>query len=83
MAEAFGKGKLGFFFAGPAYINNTQRDYPETIFDVAFIPKPRENYGYHASFAGGEVLGISSQCKNIDEAWRVVEYLLGEKLLCK
>jgi multiple sugar transport system substrate-binding protein len=80
LAEAFGKGKLGFFFAGPAYINNTQRDYPETIFEVAFIPKPRENYGYHASFAGGEVLGISSQCKNIDEAWRVVEYLLGEKV---
>ncbi|MFY9125608.1 MAG: ABC transporter substrate-binding protein, partial [Defluviitoga tunisiensis] len=22
----------------------------------------------------------SSQCKNIDEAWRVVEYLLGEKV---
>lgn len=79
LAEAFGKGKLGFFFAGPAYINNTQRDYPETIFDVALIPKPREKHGYHASFAGGEVLGISSQCENVQEAWEVIEFLLGEE----
>ncbi|HBT50714.1 MAG TPA: ABC transporter substrate-binding protein [Petrotoga sp.] len=80
LAEAFGKGKLGFFFAGPAYINNTQRDYPETIFDVVLIPKPREHHGYHASFAGGEVLGISSQSKNVEEAWRVIEFLLSEEV---
>jgi len=80
LAEAFGKGNLGFFFAGPAYINNTQRDYPETIFDVALIPQPRVNHGYHASFAGGEVLGISSQCKNVEEAWRVVEFLLSKEV---
>ncbi|MDK2840318.1 ABC transporter substrate-binding protein [Petrotoga mexicana DSM 14811] len=80
LAEAFGQGKLGFFFAGPAYINNTQRDYPETIFDVTLIPKPRDHHGYHASFAGGEVLGISSQCENVEEAWSVIEFLLSEEV---
>jgi len=80
LAEAFGKGKLGFFFAPPVYIIKTQRDYPETIFDVALIPKPREQHGYHASFAGGEVLGISSQSKNVEEAWRVIKFLMSEEV---
>jgi multiple sugar transport system substrate-binding protein len=83
LADAFGEGKLGMFFAGPAYINNTQRDYPETIFDVAFIPKPSKYHGYHASFAGGEVLAITTQSENIEESWRVIEYLLSEDVSMK
>ena len=45
-------------------------------FDVTFIPKPSENSGTHASFAGAEVLAVMKNSKNKDAAQKLIEFLI-------
>jgi len=76
LGEAFGQGKLGFLVSGAWSIGSLAQSYPNLNFGVCFIPKPDKADGVHASFLGGEILAIPRQCKNIDAAKKLIEYLM-------
>ncbi len=74
--ESFGNGKIGMAIGGAHQISALFTSYPETKFLVAFVPKPSSNKGFHASFAGGEILTIPESSKNKAAALKLVEYLV-------
>jgi len=76
LMEAFGNGKVGMVVSGAHQISALLTSYPETQFLVTFVPKPAEDHGFHASFAGGEILTIPSSSKHQEEALKLIEYLV-------
>lgn len=76
LAKAFGEGKIGLYVSGAWDIDYLETNYPETPFNVVFIPKPAAWYGTHASFAGAEVLAIMKHSKHKKEAQKLVEFLI-------
>ncbi len=76
MAAVFGEGKLGFFIGGVYQVATFSANYPDLNYFSAFVPKPSEFTGTHASFAGGEVLAIPTQCKNVEAAEKLINYLV-------
>jgi len=76
LAKAFGEGKIGMYVSGAWDIDYLETNYPELPFNVTFIPKPSENSGTHASFAGAEVLAIMKNSKNKDAAQKLIEFLI-------
>lgn len=76
LMDSFGEGKIGMVVGGAHQISALFTSYPETKFLVTFIPKPSNEKGFHASFAGGEILTIPESCENKAEALKLVEYLV-------
>ncbi|APT72213.1 ABC transporter substrate-binding protein [Thermosipho sp. 1063] len=76
LAKAFGEGKIGMYVSGAWDIDYLETNYPETPFNVVFIPKPASWYGTHASFAGAEVLAIMKHSKNKEAAQKLVKFLI-------
>lgn len=76
LMEAFGNGKVGMVVSGAHQIAALFSSYPETKFLVTFLPKPSNDGGFSASFAGGEILTIPAASKNKEAALKLVEYLV-------
>ncbi|HPF15983.1 MAG TPA: extracellular solute-binding protein [Thermotogota bacterium] len=76
LMDAFGDNKIGMVVGGAHQISALLTSYPETKFMVTFVPKPSNEKGFHASFAGGEVLTIPDSCDHKAEALKLVEYLV-------
>jgi multiple sugar transport system substrate-binding protein len=76
LGEAFGEGRVGFLVSGAWSIGTLAQSYPNLNYGVCLIPKPDKPEGIHASFLGGEVLAIPSQCKNVDAARKLINYLM-------
>jgi multiple sugar transport system substrate-binding protein len=74
--EMFAQGKIGFVISGGWLLKNIQANYSDLDFGVALIPKPSENKGIPASFAGGEFLVINDRSKNKQEALKFIEFLI-------
>jgi multiple sugar transport system substrate-binding protein len=76
LMEAFGNGKVGMVVGGANQISALFTSYPETKFLVTFVPKPSNEKGFHASFAGGEILTIPESSQNKEAALKLIEYLV-------
>lgn len=75
----FVSGKLAMFLSGNFNVPTIHADAPSLRFGVAPIPKPAG--GRHASFAGGDLIGITSQCKHPEAAWEFVKFFESEEVM--
>ncbi len=83
LSEVFGTGKVGMWIAQAGNISKFSSTYPDMNFMVCFVPKPSHENGFHASFAGGEILTIPSSSKNKEAAKRLVEFLISTNVTMK
>ncbi len=77
--NGFSTGKVGFLFGGSWHVQALQNDNPDLDFGVAPLPVPSKGKNT-ATFAGGDILGITTQSKHQEEAWVFVQFLLSEKV---
>ena len=76
--NAFVAGQLGMFLGGNFNITSLKQDAPDLDFGVAFIPA---NKGKPATFGGGNMIGITAQCKHYEAACKFIEYAYSEDVL--
>ncbi len=76
--NAFVAGQLGMFLGGNFNITSLKQDAPDLDFGVAFIPA---NKGKPATFGGGNMIGITKQCKNYDAACKFIEFAYSKDVL--
>lgn len=74
--NAFVSGKLAMFLGGNFNITSLRKDAPDMEFGVTMIPK---NRGEFASFGGGSLLGITSQCENVEAAKEFVSFVFSRE----
>jgi len=74
--NAFVSGKLAIYLGGNFNITSLRKDAPDMEFGVTPIPKNRDGF---ATFGGGSLLGITSQCENVDAAKTFMEFVYSEK----
>lgn len=83
LREVFGAGKIGMWIAQAGNITKLSSTYPDTNFMVCYVPRPDTADGYHASFAGGEILTIPQASQNKKAAKKFIEYLISEEVSMK
>jgi multiple sugar transport system substrate-binding protein len=66
---------VGMTALGAFSIGLLPRDYPKIDFGVTPLPGKT---GGSASFAGGDCIGIPKGSKNVDEAWKFIQWCLQE-----
>ncbi len=76
--NAFIANKLGIFLSGNFYIKTIMKDAPDLKFGVALIPHGK---GKGATFGGGNLIGITAQCKNPKAAWEFVKFAFSKDVL--
>lgn len=69
--KQFSAEKAAMFEGGPWMVTQIQQDNPKLDFGVALIPVDKKE----ASVLGGENLGIAAGSKNIDEAWKFLQFV--------
>ncbi len=80
--KAFGEGKVGMYIGGQWVIGTLNTSYPDLNYYLALVPRP-DNKPYSVSFAGGEVLAITTQSKNKDAARKLAYFLLKPDIAMK
>ena len=76
--NAFVAGKIAMYLGGNFNISSLKTDAPEMDFGVSLMPR---NKGQNASFAGGNMIGITSQCENVPEAKEFLAFAFSEEVL--
>lgn len=76
---AFQAGKVAMMIGGNFNIAQLNRDAPDLSYGTALIPAPREG-GDHASFAGGDLMGILAGHDKVEEAWDLLQFLSNEEV---
>jgi multiple sugar transport system substrate-binding protein len=71
--KQFASGNAAMMVNGPWHIPNMKKDAPDLKYTVAYLPKDKE----YASSMGGENIGITKACKDVDAAWDFVTWFLG------
>lgn len=71
--KQFASGNAAMMVNGPWHIPNLAKDAPDLKYTVVYIPKDKQ----FASSLGGENLGITKSCKNVDAAWDFLSWFLG------
>jgi multiple sugar transport system substrate-binding protein len=74
--RAFKSGKLGFEIGGAWLLRSIPREAPGLHYGVALVPRPDEERGTHASFAGGEVLVTFQRSSHKEEALTLARFLV-------
>ena len=74
--RAFKAGRLGLEIGGAWLIHSLPRDAPALRWGVALVPRPDDERGTHASFAGGEVLVSFQGSAHKAEALRLARFLV-------
>jgi len=74
--RAFKSGKLGFEIGGAWLLRSIPREAPGLHYGVALVPRPDEERGTHASFAGGEVLVTFQRSSHKAEALMLARFLV-------
>ena len=78
--NAFVAGKLAMFLGGNFNILSLEKDAPNLDYDITFIPKSES--GQFSSFAGGNLIGITTQSKYREATWEFIKfYTSGENLI--
>ncbi|KPJ61113.1 MAG: hypothetical protein AMJ46_03435 [Latescibacteria bacterium DG_63] len=75
---AFKQGKLGLQISGGWNLRTIPSDVPELEFGVALVPKRALDRGFHASFAGSEVLVTFVKSKHKREALKLARFLISK-----
>jgi len=76
--NAFVAKKIAMYLGGNFNISSLQTDAPDMDFGVCLIPG---NKGKSTSFAGGNMIGITSQCSNVPEAKEFLKFAYNEEVL--
>jgi len=76
--NAFVAKKIAMYLGGNFNISSLQTDAPDMDFGVCLIPR---NKGENTSFAGGNMMGITSQCPNVPEAKEFLKFAYDEDVL--
>ena len=74
--RAFKEGKLGLQISGGWLFKSIPRDAPALRYGVALVPRPEQERGFHASFAGGEVLASFAASKQKRAALELARFLV-------
>lgn len=74
--NAFISGNLGMFLSGNFNITTIKEDAPDLDFGTTYIPRAED--GEHASFAGGNLIGITTQSEHPDAAWEFIKFYQSE-----
>jgi multiple sugar transport system substrate-binding protein len=74
--QAFKDGTLGMQISGAWLFRSIPRDAPGLRYGVALVPRPEEERGTPASFAGGEVLVSFQNSKNKQGALELARFLV-------
>lgn len=74
--RAFKAGKLGLEISGAWLIHSIPRDASALRYGVALVPRPDDERGTHASFAGGEVLVSFQRSRHKAEALTLARFLV-------
>jgi multiple sugar transport system substrate-binding protein len=72
----FKEGRLGLVISGAWLLKSIPRDAAGLRYGVALIPRPDDDRGTHASFAGGEVLVSFNASKNKQGAQELARFLV-------
>ncbi|MEK7329306.1 MAG: extracellular solute-binding protein, partial [Candidatus Eisenbacteria bacterium] len=73
--RAFKEGRLGLEVSGAWLFRSIAREAPGLRYGVALVPRPERERGFHASFAGGEVLVSFAAAKQPRAALELARYL--------
>jgi len=76
--NAFVTKRVAMMLSGNFNIMNFKNDAPDIDYGITFIP--RSIQGQHASFAGGNLMGIVATSKHPDLAGEFVEFALSEEV---
>lgn len=74
--RAFKAGKLGMQVSGAWLIHSIPKDARGLRYGVALVPRPDDERGTHASFAGGEVLVSFQRSKHKAEGLALARFLV-------
>lgn len=78
--DAFLTGKASQIVLGSAAIYSfISGEYGDMNWGACLCPKGPNGTDY-ASFSGGDSIGITSQCENVDAAWDFIQYSLSEEV---
>lgn len=73
--EGFEVGKLSMYLGNVSNANTLKKNYPDINFGVMPVPVGEKQY----ATSGGWNIGISSQSKHPQEAWKVIDALTGKE----
>ncbi len=73
--RAFREGRLGLQISGAWLFRSIEKEAPGLRYGVALVPRPERDRGFHASFAGGEVLVSFAASKEKEGALLLARYL--------
>ena len=73
--RAFKDGRLGLQISGAWLFKSIPRDAPGLHYGVALVPRPARERGFHASFAGGELLVSFNAAKEKEGALELARFL--------
>jgi multiple sugar transport system substrate-binding protein len=73
--RAFKEGRLGLQVSGAWLFRSIPREAPGLRYGVALVPRPDPERGFHASFAGGEVLVSFAAAKEKEGALALAKFL--------
>ncbi len=72
----FKEGRLGLQISGAWLFRTIPKEAPGLRYGVALVPRPSQDHGTHASFAGGELLVSFNASKNKQAALELARYLV-------
>jgi len=75
---AFVGGKVAMMLNGNAQVALLNHDAPNLNYGITLIPGPTSDK--HASFAGGDMLGIVAGAKLEQETWDLMQFLTSDKV---
>ncbi len=75
--DAFLTGKASQIVLGSAAVYNFVNGTNDMNWGACLIPMGPNGTEY-ASFSGGDSIGITTQCKDVDAAWEFIEYALSD-----
>ena len=73
--RAFKEGRLGLEISGAWLFRSIPKEAPGLRYGVALVPRPERERGFHASFAGGEVLVSFAAAKEKEGALLLARFL--------
>ena len=77
LTGAFQAGRIAMMVGGNFNIAPLNQDAPDLNYGTALIPAP-ESGGEHASFAGGDLMGILAGHDKVEASWDLLQFLASD-----
>jgi multiple sugar transport system substrate-binding protein len=76
--NGFKQEKIAMMTTGNFVVSDLTTNFPEIDFGVALIPgQDGESF---SAFAGGDLIAIPNGAKHLEEAWKVIEFMLSDAI---